>query len=102
MPHPDDRSGASPDASFNSTSDQRVSNNLMRHQYRVLGDVEKQQMQRLKDLGLEFVALLHEVGGTSDELARSGEAAKLASRELSLAQKNLEQAVFWAVKHITR
>jgi len=70
-----------------STSDQRTVNNVMRHAYRVLTDEEKQQMKAIKDKGLEFVELCQAVGG---------------SREMSLAITNAEQAVMWAVKHITR
>jgi hypothetical protein len=70
-----------------STSDQRTVNNVMRHAYRVLSDDEKTQMQRVKDLGLAFVEACDAIG---------------ASRELALAKTNAEQAVMWAVKHITR
>lgn len=79
-----------------STTDERTVNNLMRHKYRVLSDVEKQQMQELKDSGLAFAQQLHIIGGT--EL--TGE--RQASRELSLAQTRIEEAVMWGVKHITR
>jgi hypothetical protein len=79
-----------------STSDERTVNNLMRHKYRVLSDVEKQQMQELKDSGLAFAQMLHIIGGTEP----TGE--KQGSRELSLAQTKIEEAVMWAVKHITR
>ena len=58
-----------------STSDQRTVNNVMRHQYRVLTDAEKQQMQAIKDKGLELHDLIESIG---------------QSRELS------------AVKHLTR
>jgi hypothetical protein len=67
----------------------------MRHQYRVLTDQEKAQMQALKDKGLEFFNLLHEVGGTQPS-------AGFASRELSLAGTKIEEAVMWAVKHLTK
>lgn len=70
-----------------SASDERVVNNVMRHEYRVLGDAEKQHMKELKDAGLAFVELCDRIG---------------ASREMSLAKTNAEQAVMWAVKHITR
>lgn len=80
----------------NSTSDARVVNNVMRHEYRVLTDLEKASMKALKDMGLEFVAALHTIGGT--EIADD----RLASRELSLAQTKIEEAVMWAVKHITK
>lgn len=79
-----------------STSDDRVVNNVMRHNYRVLTETEKTQMQRLKDLGLEFVQHLHLVGNTDPAGERQG------SRELSLAQTKIEEAVMWGVKHITR
>ena len=69
-----------------STSDDRVVNNTMRHQYRVLSDAEKAQMQQVKDMGL---ALHDFIGGMG------------ASRELSLAKTKVEEAVMWAVKHIT-
>jgi hypothetical protein len=78
-----------------SKSDNRVVNNVMRHKYRVLSDDEKAQMQKLKDEGLAFVMFLHEIGGTD-----AGE-GRLASRELSLAQTKIEEAVMWAVKHVT-
>ena len=70
-----------------STSDQRTVNNVMRHQYRVLTDAEKEQMQAIKDKGLELHDLIEGIG---------------ASRELSLAKTKTEEAVMWAVKHLTR
>lgn len=79
-----------------STSDARTVNNTMRHAYRVLSDEEKAMMSRLKDVGGEFLALLHQAGGTNPDGDR------LASRELSLAQTKIEEAVMWAVKHVTR
>lgn len=69
-----------------STSDERVKNNVMRHNYRVLSDEEKEQMQKIKDIGLDF----HEYIGTIGD-----------SRELSLAKTKIEEAVMWAVKHVT-
>lgn len=70
-----------------STSDQRTVNNVMRHEYRVLSDDEKALMKDLKDKGLDFVKACDAAG---------------ASRELSLAKTKMEEAVMWAVKHITR
>lgn len=70
-----------------STSDDRTVNNVMRHAYRVLSDDEKAQMQAIKDEGLKFHALVESIGG---------------SREMSLAKTKIEEAVMWAVKHITR
>lgn len=79
-----------------SESDDRTANNVMRHEYRILSEEEKAFMKEIKDLGAEFVLLLHRVGRTPATEQR------MASRELSLAQTNIEQAVMWAVKHITR
>lgn len=69
-----------------SQSDGRIANNAVRHKYRVLSDDEKQQMVDLKDLGAAFLAKCDEIGG---------------SREMALAKTNAEQAVMWAVKHVT-
>lgn len=80
-----------------SASDERTVNNVMRHNYRVLTDEEKSQMRHLKDLGAHFVDVLHEVGGTAGIPH-----ARMKSRELSIAQTKIEEAVMWAVKHITR
>ena len=77
-----------------STADERVANNLMRHQYRVLDEAEKLQMQSLKDKGLDFVLLLHGIGKTDPN-------GPQGSRELALAQTKIEEAVMWAVKHVT-
>jgi hypothetical protein len=70
-----------------STSDERTVNNTMRHQYRVLSDEEKAQMQTIKDVGLQLHGLCESLG---------------QSRELSLAKTKIEEAVMWAVKHITK
>lgn len=72
---------------IDSTSDDRTINNAMRHEYRILTDEEKEQMKAIKDAGLALHDLFDSIG---------------ASRELSLAKTNLEQAVMWAVKHLTR
>ena len=69
-----------------STSDERTVNNVMLHQYRVLTEAEKQQMQAIKDKGLELHDLIESIG---------------ASRELSVAKTKTEEAVMWAVKHVT-
>lgn len=70
-----------------SASDARTANNVMRHEYRVLSDDEKAKMKEIKDLGVAFVQLCDSLG---------------TSRELSLAKTNAEQAVMWAVKHLTK
>ncbi|MDR3464164.1 MAG: hypothetical protein P4L76_17815 [Beijerinckiaceae bacterium] len=73
-------------ASIESTSDARTVNNTMRHQYRVLSDAEKANMAKIKDMGLEFHELVAGIGN---------------SREISVAKTKIEEAVMWAVKHIT-
>jgi hypothetical protein len=69
-----------------SSSDQRTINNTMRHRYKVLNEAEKANMTQVKDMGLA----LHEFVGSLGN-----------SRELSLAKTKIEEAVMWAVKHIT-
>lgn len=69
-----------------SASDDRTANNAVRHQYRVLSDAEKAQMSAIKDKGAELLTLIDGLGG---------------SRELSIAKTKTEEAVMWAVKHIT-
>lgn len=76
-----------PARTVDSTSDARTTNNVMRHEYRVLSDKEKQQMGSVKDLGRELWVLIDSMG---------------SSRELEQAQIKVEEAVMWAVKHITR
>ncbi|MEM9782151.1 MAG: hypothetical protein AAF899_06715 [Pseudomonadota bacterium] len=78
-----------------STSDERTTNNAVRHQYRKLNDAEKAQMQALKDIGEAFIAQLHEVGGTDPMGDR------FASRDLALANTHAEDAVMRAVRHVT-
>ncbi len=70
-----------------STSDERTVNNTMRHAYRVLSDAEKANMVSIKDAGLSFHDLIEGIGN---------------SREISLAKTKIEEAVMWAVKHITK
>lgn len=72
---------------IDSAGDQRVTNNVMRHEYRKLTEVEKAAMKTVKDKGLLFVEFLDELG---------------QSRELSLAKTRIEEAVMWATKHITK
>lgn len=71
---------------FDSESDARVDNNVMRHQYRTLSTKEKEVMRDVKDMALAMHDLLSSIG---------------ASRELSLAKTKLEECVMWAVKDIT-
>lgn len=78
-----------------STSDDRTVNNVMRHAYRVLSDDEKQAMQRTKDAGLHFYNELVSLYGATPD-------GRFPSRELSLAATKIEEAVMWAVKHVTK
>lgn len=75
------------DRMVRSTDDDRVVNNAVRHQYRVLSDAEKQHMVEIKDLGVAFLAKCDEIG---------------QSRDMSLAKTKIEEAVMWAVKHVKR
>ena len=59
----------------------------VRSVYRELTETEKAQIDEVKGLGQEFITLCKRIG---------------VSRELSIAVTNAEQAVMWAVKHITR
>jgi len=70
----------------NSASDDRTANNAVRHTYRVLSDAEKAQMVAIKDAGAALLKLIEETGN---------------SRELSIARTKTEEAVMWAVKHVT-
>lgn len=67
--------------------DDRTANNAVRHAYRVLTDEEKQQIVDLKDIGAAFIAKCQLIGG---------------GRELALAITKAEEAVMWAVKHVTK
>ena len=85
---------------MNSTDDTRTVNNAVRHTYRVLSDTEKLQMQAVKDAGATFISLLHEIGGTQPPQYANVD-ARFASRDLSLANTHMEDAVMRAVRHIT-
>lgn len=71
---------------FDSTSDARVANNVMRHNYRELTEAEKGYMQTIKDQALLLYNSIDALG---------------SSRELSIAKTKAEEAAMWAVKHIT-
>jgi hypothetical protein len=61
-------------------------NDIMRKQYRVLTDLEKEKMDYVKTAGENFCNTCDSIG---------------TSRELSLAKTKMEEAVMWAVKHLT-
>lgn len=69
-----------------STTDDRTANNAVRHTYRVLTEEEKAAMTWFKDAGAVFIKYCDECG---------------PSRELSIAKTKIEEAVMWAVKHVT-
>ncbi len=69
-----------------SASNDRIANNAVRHQYRVLTDREKQLMVEIKDLGAALLTKIAEVGAT---------------RETAIARTKTEEAVMWAVKSLT-
>lgn len=71
---------------FDSTDARRTENNVMRHEYRTLTESEKVQMREIKDAGLVLHDLIDGLG---------------SSRETSLAKTKTEEAVMWAVKHLT-
>ena len=70
-----------------SVSDERLANNTMRHQYRVLTEPEKKAMGAVKDAGSAFLETL--------------ECFCQPGRETSLAKTKVEEAVMWAVKGLT-
>lgn len=71
---------------MDSTSDERTTNNTLRHKYRALSDVEKANVQIMKDLGDEIMTFLD---------------ALPPSREVSIGKTKLEECVMWVVKGIT-
>lgn len=75
---------------FQSTQDKRAQVGPIRHVYRVLSDVEKQQVEAVKDQGQAFLDLIGEIEGIDGR-----------SRELSIARTKIEEAVMWSVKHVT-
>ncbi len=69
---------------------------LLQDQNRALSDEEKVQIIIIKQLGMQFIDLLHRIGNTSPD----GE--HFASRDLSLANTHAEDAVMRAVRHFTK
>lgn len=54
------------------------------------------QLKKIKTLGAQFIEALHDIGGTDPNHDR------FASRDLSLANTHVEDAVMRAVQHITK
>ena len=88
-----ERQGRAPAPRVDSASDDRTANNAVRHAYRVLSDAEKAQMMAIKDKGAEFLTLVDQIEART--------AAMPGSREIEIARQKIEEAVMWAVKHIT-
>lgn len=86
--------------SIDSASDARIVNNTMRHKYRLLSEAEKASMTAIKDKGQELLALLDTLM-TPPERASGGMAIVTVDRELNIARERIEEAVMWAVKHVT-
>ena len=87
-------------ATVESTSDERVVNNAVRHRYRVLSDVEKANVQAVKDKSLEFLTMLDGLHTPEVDLG-DGSYSGTFDRELIIAKERVEEAVMWAVKHLT-
>lgn len=85
-----------------SASDERTANNAVRHAYRVLSDAEKATMMALKDKGAELLALINDLRTPPVPVGGEGMALVTIDRELNIAAERVEEAVMWAVKHITR
>ena len=75
-----------PHSEFNSTNDERADNNVVRHEYRILTDAEKENMKKIKDMGADFIKFVDMFPN---------------KREYSLAKTKIEEAVMWAVKGLT-
>lgn len=75
-----------PQAAPVDATDPAKDNNIMRTSYRQLSKEEQTAMVVIKNQGN---ILWHEINGLGE------------SREISLAKTKIEEAVMWAVKHIT-
>lgn len=59
----------------------------MRKEYRELDEAEKAAVKWFKETGADFVDFCEKCG---------------PSREMEIAAQKMEEAVMWAVKHVTR
>lgn len=71
-----------------------LTTNVMGHQRLPLNPKQEALVLRVRDLGLEFVALLHEAGGTDPNQER------FANRRLAVAATDMETVIMWALKGI--
>ena len=76
---------------LNATGAQRTDNNVVRHEYRQLNDVEKTQIGEVKDRAADFILFLQETA-----LYQSG------NRDMQLAVDHIEDAAMRAVRAITK
>ncbi|GAM06337.1 Acb2/Tad1 domain-containing protein [Novosphingobium sp. MBES04] len=82
----------------------RTANNAVRHTFRVLSEAEKAQMVAIKDEGAEFLNLIESLRTTPEQAGEiNGDTVAICTfdRELNIAAEKVEEAVMWAVKHIT-
>lgn len=79
-------SGEETENFVDAAKDERIVNNTLRHQYKILNNEEKAAMLAIKDLGLNFLTAIDKCG---------------QKREYSIAKTKIEEAVMWAVKGIT-
>lgn len=73
--------------------------NIFRKEYRPLTKLEVAHMDALKDKAQELHDLMEQ--GPSGLPGAPGTTGR-TSRELALAKTNLEQAIMWAIKDVTR
>jgi hypothetical protein len=93
-------------SAVDSASDDRTANNAVRHKYRVLSDAEKAQVVAIKDKGAEFLSLIDSLRtplqpALDADGNDTGMAYGTIDRDLNIAAERAEEAVMWAVKHIT-
>lgn len=69
--------------------DERVASEI-RPTYRPLSTEEEAYVRDFKELGAQFLTLLHGI-----------ERIRGANRELDISKERMQEAVFWAVHHIT-
>ncbi|MEG3086167.1 Acb2/Tad1 domain-containing protein [Sphingomonas sp. PB4P5] len=91
-----------------SASDDRTANNAVRHTYRVLSDAEKAQMVAVKDAGAALIFLINNMrsinGKVQVDIPLTGNSVTVRTtvdRSLDIAVERAEEAVMWAVKHLT-
>lgn len=73
-----------------------VTNNAMGHDRRPITAKHEEAMKQVRDAGLEFYCLLHQLGLTDPNQER------FKNREFAVAATNIEEAVMWACKGICK